>query len=624
MTFQITPEHFRESPYLKWPCPECKRFFRTEEERNSHLVSVTTMVELVCGQCGDLAQDMETHIRGHGGDVRCGECGAWCGDINTHMEDAHAGYTGVISLQTVTCAGDGLRSVTRKISLRTTARFLASEVKPVPRDWSQFTDKRLDVPLRPLPTKPFRNSERDKALKPPEILPDDFFDAEGNRIWAKMPSGAHQCELCGFKAVTKNKYREKQDHMSKWHFSKRLELIIPQNSKKPFVCPDCDYTGKDRQCVMRHYTGKHNVLDIWTNELLHAINNNALTPNIKYMVENVNFNPQMGGPIPNHQPTSTNSSQIYTVQTPTQKPGELKLSFKKKRKKETPVKRCQETGQPINKKIRVNSCVGDQGRSKTLQLQEVKDSGLFCVSCRDNHGDSYDDDYEDKNLLQSITELQSHIVIKHRDLIVNNRFVLVENTSAGPGRTTFTYYLCTQCGKCFSRTSSMDKLTAHASQECQSTNNNIEREDKEEEDHIVIESGEEAESEMVESIGNNNETLAKLLKDISPSVSITPRPAPSQPQLELSLSIAAFEAKKRDPCPCEFCADPRFTDVKLHRCYVSPTCEKTFSKVAHLKAHIRSHNNERPYSCEWWGCGKTFVRSDELKRHAWIHTKVDR
>ena len=623
--FQITLEHFQESPQRRWPCPECRRFFATEEERNNHLVSVTTMVELVCPQCGELARDMEDHIRGHGGDVRCGECGAWVSDINSHMVDTHGGYTGVLSIQTVTCAGDGIRRVTRKISLRTSARFLATEVKPVTRESMQFLDKRLDVPLRPPPTKPFRNSERDKALKPPEILPDDFFDAEGNRIWSKMPSGAHQCELCGFKAVTKNKYREKQDHMAKWHFSKRLELIIPQNSKKPFVCPDCEYSGKDRQCVMRHYTGKHNVLDIWTNELLHAINNNALTPNIKYMVENVNFNPQKGRSVINDRPTNTNTSQIYSVQTPAQKPGELKLSFKKKRKKDMPVKRCQETGQPILKKIRVKSSVEEKGSVKTLHLQEMKDSGLFCVSCRDNYSGGNDEDYEDRNLLQSITELQSHIIVKHRDLIIKDRFVLVENTSAGPGRTTFTYYLCTQCGKCFSRTSPMEKLLAHVSQECESTNNNIEEDhDHDEEDHIVIESSEEAESEMIESIGNNNDTLAKLLMEISPSVSIYPKPAVSDTHLELTLSIEALNTKKRDPCPCEFCADPRFTDVKLHRCYVSPTCEKTFSKVAHLKAHIRSHNNERPYTCEWGGCGKTFVRSDELKRHAWIHTKVDR
>ena len=129
---------------------------------------------------------------------------------------------------------------------------------------------------------------------PPDTLPDEFFDSEGKRIWAKLPSNAHQCELCGFKAITKNKYREKQDHISKWHFAKRLEMIIPQNTKKPFLCPDCHYTGKDRQCVLRHYTGKHAVLELWTNEFLQAMNNKPITPTLMYLVENVNFNAQKG------------------------------------------------------------------------------------------------------------------------------------------------------------------------------------------------------------------------------------------------------------------------------------------------------------------------------------------
>ena len=85
-----------------------------------------------------------------------------------------------------------------------------------------------------------------------------------------------------------------------------------------------------------------------------------------------------------------------------------------------------------------------------------------------------------------------------------------------------------------------------------------------------------------------------------------------------------MKIKRRDPCPCEYCNDPKYVDIKLHKCYVEPGCLKTFSKLAHLKAHIRCHNNERPFECDWPGCGKTFVRPDELKRHAWIHTKEDR
>ena len=152
----------------------------------------------------------------------------------------------------------------------------------------------------------------------------------------------------------------------------------------------------------------------------------------------------------------------------------------------------------------------------------------------------------------------------------------------------------------------------HVSKECQSTNNNETRKPVER-----------VKSDIIASVRNNNENLAKLLQEISPSVTIIPKPAGTVSSRSLEFS-SSTKLKKKENCPCEFCSDQRFIDVKLHKCYVDTTCGKTFSKIAHLKAHIRSHNNERPYECEWLGCGKTFVRSDELKRHAWIHTKEDR
>ena len=63
----------------------------------------------------------------------------------------------------------------------------------------------------------------------------------------------NECEICGFTPYTKNKYREKQDHMSKWHYPSRLEIIIPQNTKKPFLCPDCHYTGKVSFCYSSEF-----------------------------------------------------------------------------------------------------------------------------------------------------------------------------------------------------------------------------------------------------------------------------------------------------------------------------------------------------------------------------------
>jgi hypothetical protein len=51
---------------------------------------------------------------------------------------------------------------------------------------------------------------REWALAPPDYLPPNFFNPDGSRVWAKLASGIHQCELCGYEAKTKNKYREKQ------------------------------------------------------------------------------------------------------------------------------------------------------------------------------------------------------------------------------------------------------------------------------------------------------------------------------------------------------------------------------------------------------------------------------
>lgn len=60
-------------------------------------------------------------------------------------------------------------------------------------------------------------------------------------------SKTNHCDICGFEPYTKNKYREKQDHLTKQHFKERIERLLPLTS--PYVCPDteCQYVGKDKQ-----------------------------------------------------------------------------------------------------------------------------------------------------------------------------------------------------------------------------------------------------------------------------------------------------------------------------------------------------------------------------------------
>jgi hypothetical protein len=78
----------------------------------------------------------------------------------------------------------------------------------------------------------------------------------------------HTCELCGFEPKTKNKYREKQDHLVMKHFKERIDKIFPHC--RPYSCPnsECEFAGKDKQALLRHYTGKHGVLELFLREAL--------------------------------------------------------------------------------------------------------------------------------------------------------------------------------------------------------------------------------------------------------------------------------------------------------------------------------------------------------------------
>ena len=70
------------------------------------------------------------------------------------------------------------------------------------------------------------------------------------------------CELCGFEPKTKNKSRERMDHLAMKHF--RDQMISELRKDKPMKCPRCDaFESKDRQQLFRHMISKHKVLDYY-------------------------------------------------------------------------------------------------------------------------------------------------------------------------------------------------------------------------------------------------------------------------------------------------------------------------------------------------------------------------
>lgn len=57
----------------------------------------------------------------------------------------------------------------------------------------------------------------------------------------------HICMICGFLPMTKNKYRELQDHLVRKHFNDRIKAVLPV--RRPYMCPEpsCNIEGKDWQ-----------------------------------------------------------------------------------------------------------------------------------------------------------------------------------------------------------------------------------------------------------------------------------------------------------------------------------------------------------------------------------------
>jgi hypothetical protein len=49
-------------------------------------------------------------------------------------------------------------------------------------------------------------------------------------------------------------------------------------------------------------------------------------------------------------------------------------------------------------------------------------------------------------------------------------------------------------------------------------------------------------------------------------------------------------------------------------------CMRVFPREKSLQAHLRTHTGERPYTCDYPGCGRAFAQSGQLRTHQRLHT----
>ncbi|KAJ5104990.1 hypothetical protein NUU61_002337 [Penicillium alfredii] len=98
-------------------------------------------------------------------------------------------------------------------------------------------------------------------------------------------------------------------------------------------------------------------------------------------------------------------------------------------------------------------------------------------------------------------------------------------------------------------------------------------------------------------------------------------PLPTTTGLETTVQNSTSRSDRSGPGPARRARSATMMELgpypqKSHSCPI-PSCGRLFKRLEHLKRHVRTHTQERPYPCPY--CSKAFSRSDNLAQHRRIH-----
>ncbi|KAI8333709.1 hypothetical protein BC941DRAFT_401341 [Chlamydoabsidia padenii] len=70
-----------------------------------------------------------------------------------------------------------------------------------------------------------------------------------------------------------------------------------------------------------------------------------------------------------------------------------------------------------------------------------------------------------------------------------------------------------------------------------------------------------------------------------------------------------------------FLVSTLFTKERNER-YACHICQKRFNRPSALQTHSYTHTGEKPYACDFQGCGRRFSVVSNLRRHSKVHSRT--